>query len=112
MAGSRKRSNKKKAGERIRCEVTGIALIALSILVFLGMEKGQAGLFGGYFKDYVFGLFGMGGYGIPIFIMLAGITYFLRINTSGIENRPFRCFYCTFPLLALYICFRRRHWLC
>lgn len=101
MAGSRKRSNKKKAGERIRCEVTGIALIALSILVFLGMEKGQAGVFGGFFKDYIFGLFGVGGYGIPAFIMLAGIIYILKINPSGIENRALPLFLLYFSLINL-----------
>lgn len=101
MARARKRANKKKAGEKIRCEVTGIGLIALAILIFLGMEKGQAGLFGGYFKDYVFGLFGMGGYGIPIFIMLAGIIYILRINTSGIENRALPLFLLYFSLVNL-----------
>jgi S-DNA-T family DNA segregation ATPase FtsK/SpoIIIE len=101
LAGSRKRSNKKKAGEKIRCEVTGIALIALSILVFLGMEKGQAGVFGGFFKDYVFGLFGVGGYGIPAFIMLAGIIYILKINPSGIENRALPLFLLYFSLINL-----------
>ena len=101
MAGSRKKSNRKKAGEKIRYEVTGIGLIALAILIFLGMEKGQAGVFGGFFKDYVFGLFGLGGYGIPAFIMLAGIIYILKINPSGIENRALPLFLLYFSLINL-----------
>ena len=63
--------------------------------------KGETGVFGSFFKDYIFGLFGIGGYGIPIFIMLAGVIYILRVNTSGIENRAFSLFILYFSLLNL-----------
>ncbi len=101
VSKSKSKRNTKKKNERIRCEVTGIGFIALSILVFLGMQKGGTGLFGSMFRDYVFGLFGIGGYGIPIFIMLTGAIYILRINTKGMEHKALSLLVLYFSLLIL-----------
>ncbi|MDD2573140.1 MAG: DNA translocase FtsK [Bacillota bacterium] len=101
MAAAKKRRNTKKTKERIRCEVKGIAMIALAVLIFLGMQKGEAGVFGGFFRDYIFGLFGIAGYGIPLFILIAGIIFILRINTAGFENKALALFLLYFSLLVL-----------
>jgi len=101
VAAAKKRRNTKKTKERIRCEVKGIAMIALAVLIFLGMQKGEAGVFGGFFRDYIFGLFGIAGYGIPLFILIAGIIFILRINTAGFENKALALFLLYFSLLVL-----------
>jgi S-DNA-T family DNA segregation ATPase FtsK/SpoIIIE len=101
VAAVRKRKNTKKTKEKIRCEVKGIGLTALAILIFLGMQKGEAGVLGGFFSDYIFGLFGIAGYGIPLFILVAGIIYLLRINTTGFEHKALALFLLYFSLLIL-----------
>lgn len=92
MSVNKRKKDLKKTKEKIRYEVQGIGLIALSILIFLGMQKGEVGVFGSFFKDYIFGLFGITGYGIPISVLIAGIIYILRINTSGFENKALALF--------------------
>jgi S-DNA-T family DNA segregation ATPase FtsK/SpoIIIE len=101
LAARRTRKNTKKNKERIRCEVIGIGLIALSVLVLLGLQKGGTGVFGSMFRDYVFGLFGIGGYGIPLFIMLTGVIYIMRINIRDMENKAIALFLLYFSILIL-----------
>jgi S-DNA-T family DNA segregation ATPase FtsK/SpoIIIE len=81
---------RKKAGDRknvVRYEVLGIIQIAVSALVFLGLYKESAGLLGSLIKDYLFGIFGIGAYGIPIFLAIAGIVYIARMEPLRIERR-------------------------
>ncbi len=100
MAANKKK-NRARTKEKVRYEVKGIGLIALAMLIFLGMQKGKAGIFGSFFKDYIFGLFGIIGYGIPASILVAGIIYILRINTSGFENKSMALFLLYFFVLLL-----------
>ncbi len=101
VASRKNRRNSKKNRERIRFEVMGIGLIALSVLVLLGLQKGGTGVFGNLFRDYVFGLFGIGGYGIPLFIMLTGVIYILRMNIKDMENKAIALFFLYFSIIVL-----------
>lgn len=101
MAPSKNKKKSNRAREKIRHEVKGIGLTALAILIFLGMQKGEAGVFGSFFKDYIFGLFGIAGYGIPVSLLIAGVIYILRINTSGFENKALALFLLYFFIVLL-----------
>jgi len=90
----KKKNNKKK--EKLRYEVIGIVLIAVSILIMMGLYKSTAGIFGSLVRDYFFGLFGLGAYGIPILLFVGGALYVARTQPIKIESKAL-------SLILLYI---------
>ena len=76
------RSRKKGAKEveqlinsPISKEIVGIALIGVSLLILIGVFTDKAGLVGSMIHDLFVGLFGIGGYILPISLGLIGVFY-------------------------------------
>lgn len=90
----KKKNNRKK--DKLRYEVIGIILIAVSILITMGLYKNTAGIFGSLVRDYFFGLFGLGAYGIPMLLFIGGALYVARTEPIKIESKAL-------SLMLLYI---------
>jgi len=79
----------------------GISFIAIAILIFLGLYKQSAGILGYIIKDYIFGIFGMAGYGISFFLLLAGIFYLTKYDSITISAKTLSLFLFFFAFTAL-----------
>ncbi len=91
----KKRKRKKKTG-KIKYEILAISLIAAGIVIFLGLYKESTGVLGYIIKNYLFGVFGLAGYGIPLFLVFAGIFCLARYDTIAVDAR-------TVSLLLLFL---------
>lgn len=56
-------------------EMTGILLSGISILVLIGIFSSNSGLFGHVIRSIFIGLLGIGGYVLPVLVMICGIFY-------------------------------------
>ena len=72
-----RRSTKKKsvASPAISKEILGISLMGISILILIGIFSDKSGLFGNLLRKVFIGLFGIGGYIIPVVTIIIGIFY-------------------------------------
>lgn len=84
---TRKTKKRKKKGKDIKYEIMGISFIAIAVLIFLGLYKQSTGVFGFMIKNYLFGVFGLAGYGIPLFLMLSGIFYLTKYDAITINAK-------------------------
>lgn len=58
-------------------EIVGICMIGISILILIGIFTDKSGVFGEILRSVFIGLFGVGGYIIPILAMILGVFYIL-----------------------------------
>ncbi len=71
----RKRTVLKDTTPAISKEILGICLMGIGILILIGIFSDKSGLFGSFLRQVFVGLFGVGGYIIPIAAMIMGIFY-------------------------------------
>lgn len=71
----RKRTALKDTTPAISKEILGICLMGVGILILIGIFSDKSGLFGSLLKQIFVGLFGIGGYILPIAAMIMGIFY-------------------------------------
>ncbi len=73
--GERKRTVLKDTTPAISKEILGISLMGIGVLILIGIFSDKSGLFGSFLKQVFIGLFGVGGYIIPVATMIIGIFY-------------------------------------
>ena len=73
--GRRLTKKKSVASPAISKEILGISLIGISILTLIGIFSDKSGLFGSLLRKVFIGLFGIGGYIIPVITIIIGILY-------------------------------------
>jgi S-DNA-T family DNA segregation ATPase FtsK/SpoIIIE len=95
------KKRKKRKDNRIKYEVIGILFIAASVLIFLGLYKNSAGIFGRLIRDYLLGLFGLGAYGIPLFLLVGGAFYIARMEPIRVENKAISLLFLFISLVTL-----------
>ena len=76
---SRKKKSAKQAVSRqsstVSKEIIGLSLVGIGLLVLIGVFTEKSGFFGLILRQIFIGLFGIGGYIIPISAILIGIFY-------------------------------------
>ena len=84
-----KRNNKSKAKqapvESLAGEVTGVIFMVIGVLLGLSLYTSGGSAFIAAVNKFVFGLFGMPGYALPVFIVILGV---LIIAAKKIRLRP------------------------
>ena len=73
--GRRLTKKKSVASPAISKEILGISLIGIGILTLIGIFSDKSGLFGSLLRKVFIGLFGIGGYIIPVITIIIGILY-------------------------------------
>ena len=73
--GERKRTVLKDTTPAISKEILGISLMGIGVLILIGIFSDKSGLFGSFLRQVFIGLFGVGGYIIPVATMIIGIFY-------------------------------------
>ena len=76
MATTKKSSQKKKAADKsaqTKREVWGVVIIALGLFLGASMYSDAVGILGKAVSGFLFGLFGIVGYAIPVCIIAAGV---------------------------------------
>ncbi|MBQ1274714.1 MAG: DNA translocase FtsK [Cellulosilyticum sp.] len=83
--GKRKGTTKKKTktskkrsdtlSTSVSKEIVGLAMIGIGLLIIIGIFSTKSGLFGQFLRSVFVGLFGVGGYILPIGAMVLGIFY-------------------------------------
>lgn len=80
----KKRKRKKKVNQAP--EVVGISIIGCCVLIIASIFTEQAGMIGNAIKYVTVGMFGLGGYMLPFYILYLGFTY-IRNGKKCIENK-------------------------
>lgn len=80
MAKKKKNSTSSK---NVKSEVYGIVIIGLSLLIGISIYVKPSGIAGSMFRDFFYGIFGIGAYAFPILFLLIGIA--LIINKGKIK---------------------------
>lgn len=83
-------SGTNKLKDHLRCEITGIVLLAISVLTLLSVINPSAGLAGGIINGFLMRLAGEGRYLVPLFLAILGLKMLWRktkvktpVNLSG-----------------------------
>ncbi|MGI6176295.1 MAG: DNA translocase FtsK 4TM domain-containing protein [Christensenellales bacterium] len=98
--------NTKALKRKRRLEITGVVLLALSLLLGLSVYTDTAGVLGAMVKDFSFGVLGMAAYALPVCMLMLGLYV---IITAGRKKPPFSkrlmltvCMVCILSILHLF----------
>lgn len=87
---SKTRKRSEPLSPSVSKEVVGLTIIGIGLLVLIGIFSSKSGLFGQFLRQIFVGLFGIGGYLLPIGAIILGIFYirgrydkFLRLLVYG-----------------------------
>ncbi|MEG2197640.1 MAG: DNA translocase FtsK [Cellulosilyticaceae bacterium] len=75
LKGTKGKTKSKKSQSSLLPEVIGISIVGISLFVIASIFTNQAGLIGVGIKNIFVGLFGIGGYIIPIYTIFIGWLY-------------------------------------
>lgn len=75
LKGTKSKTKSKKSQSSLLPEVIGISIVGISLFVIASIFTNQAGLIGAGIKNIFVGLFGIGGYIIPIYTIFIGWLY-------------------------------------
>lgn len=80
-----KRKKKSTSNKNVKSEVYGIIIIGLSLLIGISIYVKPSGIAGNMFREFFYGIFGIGAYVFPILFLLIGIA--LILNRGKIKIR-------------------------
>ncbi|MDF2675288.1 MAG: translocase FtsK, partial [Clostridiales bacterium] len=81
----KKKSKNSTSGKNVKSEVYGIIIIGLSLLIGISIYVKPSGIAGNMFRDFFYGIFGIGAYVFPILFLLIGFA--LIVNRGKIKIR-------------------------
>lgn len=81
---ARKKKNN-ASNKNVKSEVYGIIIIGLSLLIGISIYVKPSGIAGNMFREFFYGIFGIGAYVFPILFLLVGIA--LILNRGKIKIR-------------------------
>lgn len=86
--GASSSASEKKAGSRLKDEITAVILVALGIFLIVSVMTTATGKFGMILSQVLKGLFGIGAYILPFYIIVYGLLVLMkrmaRVNSRSI----------------------------